>query len=262
MANTLSVGDAIVRYLGTTPDESRQRAQQELQRFVLWCGRDRLIDSLTARDVSRYDEEQRRGGRTTQSETLRAFFATLAKQRLTSEDLSKAIRIRRATTSTAPLPAGGVRIPRQARLTNEGHNQLQTELTSLIAERPRVAEELRKALADGDISENAPLDAMRDYQGQLEARIRELEALLKDARVLYDGATESVGLGSTVLLRDLSNGETLRYFLVHPAEANPRQGKLSVTSPLGRALLGKGMGEEVEVAAPAGVWRYRIEPPG
>ena len=256
MVNSVTVGDAVARYLATLPEEARRPAQQELQRFLLWCGRERSVDSLTGREIGRYAEN----ARDAQLEPLRTFLASLAKQRLTSEDLSKAIRARRPTTGRA-AQATAQRAPRQApRLTGEGHAQLQAELEALIGERPRVAEELRKALADGDISENAPLDAMRDYQGQLEARIRELEALLRTARVVENGATSVVGQGSTVLLRDLSSGETLRYFLVDPAEANPRQGKLSITSPLGRALLGRGVGEEVEVAAPAGTWRYRIEP--
>jgi transcription elongation factor GreA len=260
MVNGLRVGDAVARYLASVPEEGRRPAQQELQRFLLWCGRDKTVESLTPRDIGRYAEN----ARDNQLEPLRTFLASLSKQKLTNEDLSKAIRARRPTTGRATTRTATVtaqRPPRQTpRLTSEGHAQLQAELESLIAERPKVAEELRKALADGDISENAPLDAMRDYQGQLEARIRELEALLRSARVVENGVSELVGQGSNVLLRDLSSGETLRYFLVDPAEANPRQGKLSVTSPLGQALIGRGVGEEVEVAAPAGTWRYRIEP--
>jgi transcription elongation factor GreA len=244
--------------LATVSEEARRPAQQELQRFLLWCGRDRAVESLTSREIGRYAEN----ARDTQLEPLRTFLASLAKQKLTSEDLSKSVRARRPSTGRATRTQSTSRSSRQsARLTSEGHAQLQAELEGLIAERPRVAEELRKALADGDISENAPLDAMRDYQGQLEARIRELEALLRGARVVENGVGEIVGQGSNVRLRDLSTGETLRYFLVDPAEANPRQGKLSVTSPLGQALIGRGVGEEVEVAAPAGIWRYRIEAP-
>jgi hypothetical protein len=114
-------------------------------------------------------------------EPLRIFLASLAKQRLTSEDLSKAIRARRPTNSRQSSAIAQRSSRQAARLTSEGHAQLQGELEALVGQRPRIAEELRKALADGDISENAPLDAMRDYQGQLEARIRELEALLRGA---------------------------------------------------------------------------------
>jgi transcription elongation factor GreA len=125
-----------------------------------------------------------------------------------------------------------------------------------------VAEELRLAMADKDFRENAPLDAARERQGLLEARIRELEATLKQAVIIADASLRSnarVGVGSAVLLRNLKSGVELRYVLVSPSEVNPAEGKISIASPVGKALIERSAGEEVEVAAPAGKIRFRIE---
>jgi transcription elongation factor GreA len=94
----------------------------------------------------------------------------------------------------------------------------------------------------------------------VEARIRELEAILRSAvATTKEVDTAKVTLGSTVTLHDFSCGEELRYTLVHPREASPAKGKLSIASPTGKALLGRGWGEVIDVAAPAGTLRYRIE---
>jgi transcription elongation factor GreA len=118
---------------------------------------------------------------------------------------------------------------------------------------------LRLAAADKDFRENAPLDAMREYQGQTESRIRDLEAILESAVVVeHNAGALGVELGSVIQLRDLASGEDLRYSLVDPTEANLAQGKLSVASPVGQALLGKESGQVVEVAAPVGTFRYQV----
>ena len=97
----------------------------------------------------------------------------------------------------------------------------------------------------------------------MESRIRELEETLKSAVVLKKGTagqeTTKIAIGNSVAVRDLSHDEELTYLLVAPDEANPSEGKLSIASPVGKALLGRGKGDEVEVQVPAGTFRYRIE---
>ena len=102
----------------------------------------------------------------------------------------------------------------------------------------------------------------KDQQGLTEARIRELEHLLASAEILGQRSgvpSGRVSIGSTVVVRDLDYEDEMRYTLVSPSEANPREGKLSVASPVGRALLDNVAGAEIEAEAPAGKVRYRIE---
>jgi transcription elongation factor GreA len=153
----------------------------------------------------------------------------------------------------------------EVKLTLEGKAALEQELDALKAERPRIAAELRAARADGDISENAPLDAAREAQAHLEARIRDLEATLRQA-VIDDGggvAPETSGdaarIGCSVVICNLATGTQLTYQLVNAVEARPGTGRLSVESPVGQALVGRRVGEEVQVAAPSGTVRFRIE---
>jgi transcription elongation factor GreA len=125
-----------------------------------------------------------------------------------------------------------------------------------------IAEALHLAMADKDFRENAPLDAARDQQAHLEARIRELEAILKRVEVMEEGGvapdTTRVQLGKVVVVHDIEAGEDLRFTLVHSHEANLALGKLSIASPLGKAVVERSTGDEVEVTAPGGVQRYRI----
>jgi transcription elongation factor GreA len=149
-----------------------------------------------------------------------------------------------------------------AELSSEGYAALEAELKALVAQRPVIAEELRRAMMDKDFRENAPLDAAKEKQAHLEGRIREIEAILKNAVVRESRSGQiasQVRLGSTVLLSNVSSGATVRYTIVGPSEASAQDGKISDVSPVGRALLERREGDEVEVEAPAGVVRFRIE---
>jgi transcription elongation factor GreA len=252
--------EAASRYLATLPSQERQQRQPELYRFVRWYGAERLTHDLRGHDVSAYAEGM---GATAVAgpqrlETLRGFFFFVRKQGFTSTNLATHLRLRKASTTAA---GGGGALP-DVHLTSEGHAALQAEVEGLRAQRPNVAEELRLAMADKDFRENAPLDAARERQGLLEARIREIEATLKQAVIIADASLRSnarVGVGSAVLLRNLKSGVELRYVLVSPSEVNPAEGKISIASPVGKALIERSAGEEVEVAAPAGKIRFRIE---
>jgi len=192
-------------------------------------------------------------------EPVRAFLSYAKKQGLTASNLGVHLRLSKSTAKRKPQAAQ--RPVRRVELTAAGYRRLEEELEALRKERPRIALELRRAAADKDFRENAPLDAARERQGQIEARIRELEATLKAATIIDEtpSKNEKASLGSTVVLRDLTHDESLRYTLVHPDEANPARAKISIASPLGKALIDRGEGDEVEVSASAGVIRYRIE---
>jgi len=159
----------------------------------------------------------------------------------------------RARSASSPLPQAA------APLSPEGRQEIQRELEALRQQRPHLAAEIKRAAADKDFRENAPLEAAREELGRVESRIRELEALLRGAVPSGPAApAQRVGMGSSLRLRDVDSGEELEYTLVGPGEVDPARGRISVSSPVGQALLGHSPGEVVEVATPGGRYRYHI----
>jgi transcription elongation factor GreA len=143
----------------------------------------------------------------------------------------------------------------------EGHVKLSEELKRLKSvERPAIVEAIEEARAHGDLSENAEYHAAKERQGQIEASIADLEDRLSRAMVI-DPTTlggDKVVFGATVALID-EDGKKVRYQLVGQTEADARVGRISYNSPLGRALIGREVGEEVEVSTPSGDRYYEIE---
>lgn len=257
----LSLAEAITMFLATLPPSQKQQSQQELNKFVRWYGGERSLGELTAREVANYGESISSfvTDPMKKLEPVRSFLTYARKKELIGVNLAPHLRVSKAKQSLAAKR--GFKEVTPVTLTSEGYAALKSELAVLKSKRPRIAEQLRQAAADKDFRENAPLEATKEYQGQLEARIRELEATLKRATISEGKATPlpRVGVGCTVSLRDLSSGEQLRYRMVSPSEANPTQGKLSIASPTGKALLDQEIGMVVEVTAPLGTFRYRIE---
>jgi len=257
--NQKTLAEVATHFLASLPPEGRARYQQEVNKFIRWYGMERFIGELAAPEVASYAE--RMEGSSTNAvkrlEPVKAFLSYARKEGFTKSNLAVHLRLKKVPVRRGQPGKGRVEA---VTLTPEGYRELKAELTALQRERPRIAEGIRRAAADKDFRENAPLDAAKDYQGMVEARIRELEGILKSALV----TTEKVDwakatLGSTVSLHDLSTGEEVRYTLVNPNEANLAKGKLSIASPTGKALLGSGKGDVIEVAAPAGTLRYRID---
>jgi transcription elongation factor GreA len=140
-------------------------------------------------------------------------------------------------------------------LTPEGYEQLKSELDVLRTERRReVAERIAAARAFGEIAENAEYDDAKNEQMMLEHRIAQLDERLANARVIdvKDVDTSIVSIGSVVRLRDVDAKQTVEYFIVGSAEANPAEQKLSNESPVGKAIMGRKKGETVEVITPRG----------
>ncbi len=148
-------------------------------------------------------------------------------------------------------------------LTKEGYRKFEAELNYLrTVRRSEVAERLRQALEEGgDLTENAEYEAAKNDQAFVEGRIQQLELLLSRAHIIDEeeggGPPNVVRLNTLVTIED-ENGETDTYHIVGSAEADPRAGRISDASPLGRALLGKQVGEMVKVEAPDGEFTYRI----
>ena len=147
-------------------------------------------------------------------------------------------------------------------LTAQGAQRLQVELHRLkTVERPDVINALAEARAQGDLSENAEYDAARERQGFIEGRIAELEGTLSNAQIIEPATLEADGrivFGATVEIEDLESGNTVTYQIVGDVEADIRANKISISSPVARALIGKTEGDVVEVKAPAGIREYEI----
>lgn len=147
-------------------------------------------------------------------------------------------------------------------LTVDGAEKLRAELKRLKSvDRPRVIEAIAEARAHGDLSENAEFDAARDQQGFIEGRISELEDQLARAEIIDPAklnANGKVVFGARVDLYDVDDDSDVSYQIVGELEANLENGQISVTSPIGRALIGKHEGDEVEVETPGGTRVYEI----
>jgi transcription elongation factor GreA len=144
-------------------------------------------------------------------------------------------------------------------LTKEGFQKLQDELDNLLTEkRKEIAERLREAMEGGELIEDAEYEAAKNEQAFVEGRIQELKILLANARVIEEiQDKEFVQLASKVTIRENGNDQE-EYIIVGPAEANPREGRISNESPLGRALMNRRVGEEVKVEAPDGTFTVKI----
>ncbi len=150
----------------------------------------------------------------------------------------------------------------QQYLTREGAAELRAELDELITvRRPALARQLREAIGQGDLSENADYHDAKEQQAFLEGRIQYLETLLRRAVIIDEsenGKPKEVAVGTEVTIQD-DDGEQETYRIVGAAEADPRNGKISNESPMGAALLGRRVGDRVRVETPGGEWRVTIK---
>jgi transcription elongation factor GreA len=145
-------------------------------------------------------------------------------------------------------------------LTPAGYTRLQKELEELESRRVQVARNIKTAKGYGDLSENFEYHEAKREQGFVEGRILELKMILPAAHVVQPEAipTDRVGFGSLVRLRDLDFEDEIDYAVVGPLESDVEQDRISYESPLGQALLGRAVGEEMEVKVPAGVSRFEV----
>jgi len=146
-------------------------------------------------------------------------------------------------------------------LTYEGLRQLEDELHDLkVNQRKEVAQKIKEAREQGDLSENAEYDAAKDEQRDIEARIEDIEKILKNAEVVVEDEVDvnTINIGCKITILDMEYNEELVYKLVGSTEANSLRGKISNESPLGRELIGKKVGEIADVETQAGIMKYKI----
>jgi transcription elongation factor GreA len=146
---------------------------------------------------------------------------------------------------------------KKVQLTKEGHESLQKELKELLEKKkPKAVERLQKARSMGDLSENSEYSAAKEELAFVEGRIQEVEEILKQAQIVKNHHRNEVDVGVKVIVE--VNGRKDEFHIVGEFEADPLQKKLSHTSPIGKALLGKKVGDWVEIKVPAGKIKYKI----
>jgi len=259
----LSLKEAFQTYVRQMPKDAKKAAQPEIAKFVRWLGGERLIDTILPSEIGEYNEifgaKTATRDATERLSTVKLFLTFLKKKGHIEVNLAQHLRLRKSRT-TASRAAVVVNPTRSVRLTQSGYNQMTKQLASLQEERVRLTEEIQRAAADGDVRENAPLDAAREAQGMTMGKIREIEATLKVA-VVIDQSEENKGrvqIGSKVSLEETDSGKVVKYQLVEPNEANPLASKISIVSPVGASILGRELGDSVTVKTPRGEQVYKI----
>jgi len=192
-------------------------------------------------------------------ELIRAFLTYASKEGWCKSNLATHFKTRLGKTRLPVSTKQG--LPGTTPLTRQGYAELEVELVTLKSKRSQSIDEIRRAAADKDFRENAPLDAAREERGHLEGRIKELEETLRSAIIIDEEqkVTRRASIGDSILLCDVASGEELRYTIVSPREADPIKGKISSASPIGKAIVGRTEDDVIEVAAPAGKLLYRIK---
>lgn len=257
----ISLGEAASHFLTSLPPEKRAIDQQGVYRFVRWYGWERPLAGLTAPEIANYAERLSLSDidYAKKLEIIRAFLVYVKKADWTQTNLAIHLKPKRTKNQSSSSARAG--LPRTTQMTREGYAKLEAKLAELKGKRSQLIEEMRRAAADKDFSENAPLDAAREQRGHIEGQIQELEEALKSSTVISAEREISykVGIGDSVVLSDLTTGEELTYIIVAPKEVDPTKGKISSASPIGKAVIGRGHGEIVAVNAPLGKLRYQIK---
>jgi transcription elongation factor GreA len=252
--------EAAALFLASLSAEERGASQQAVYGFVRWFGWERPLTRLTPPEVANYAERLSLSDTNYMKklELIRAFLIYAKKEGWLKANLSTQLKAKKGKTILRSSSRRG--LPRNTSLTQQGYAELKAELDTLKNKRLEAIDEMRRAAADKDFRENAPLEAAREQRGHIEGRIEELEETLKSATIIEHELKDTlkVGIGDGVVLRDLASGEEIRYTIVSPREVDPTRGKISSASPIGRALIGRGQGEVVEVVVPAGKLRYQI----
>lgn len=234
---------------------------RELHRFSQWCGAKRDLTELSPVLISEYAEQVGGNGTAPQAaqrlQAIRGFLSYARKKRMIAENLTQHVRIPKRKVGARVQVSD---VPEQVQLTPTGHARLIKQLEELKSERTPLAAQIQKAAADKDVRENAPLEAAREQLGLVESRIRNLESSLNAAVVIdpVDSASGVIRLGSRVTVKDLVSGRENVYTVVDRTEGNPLDGKISDVSPIGKELIRKKQGQEVEVQTPRGETRYLI----
>jgi transcription elongation factor GreA len=261
----VTINVAISQYFATLKKpEDQIMAQQELFRLAQWFGPSRPISDLKPYEISEYGQKMDSRGTAPQAavrvKTVRSFLSYLKDINLIEHNLSQHLRSRKSRVRKLSREPGLGQ--ERVEMTQEGLTSLKNEIEKLKAERVPITGEIQRAAADKDVRENAPLEAAREQLGHVESRIMEIEAALKIA-VLADTSAKKrgkgVSVGSKVVMKDIDSGQEKTITIVSAYEANPLDAKISDVSPVGKALMKRVSGDDVNVESPRGTLRYTIK---
>ncbi|MBA31491.1 MAG: hypothetical protein CL748_03070 [Chloroflexi bacterium] len=258
---SISINDAFQEFVKQLAKKNKRNSQSDVAKFVRWIGPERLTSSVSPSEIGEYNENF--GPKNTSRDMTdritytKDFLIFLKKKEYVHLNLATHLRLRKSKVSSKGKSM--IASP-TIKLTQSGYNEMTKQLAKLQKERIKLTGEIQRAAADGDVRENAPLEAARESQGMTIGKIREIEATLK-ASVVIDGSksdTNIVQIGSKLELTEKTTKSSGKYQLVEANEANPLDGKISTVSPLGSAVLGQNVGEEVNVNTPRGNQVYII----
>ncbi|MFC1899798.1 GreA/GreB family elongation factor [Chloroflexota bacterium] len=257
----LSLDEAAISFLASLNSKEKGIGQQEIVRFVRWYGKERLINKLSAQEIASYAENMSTANADYDKRLgiVQSFLHYAKKESWTHQNLSTHLKTKKKKAKKKTTAQK--KDKNSITLTPEGHTALQEELSLLKEKRLASTREIKRAAADKDFRENAPLHAAREQRGHLEGRIKEIEETLKSSVIINDKGKDAsrINIGDNVTLQDLGSGKELHYTMVDSREADPLKGKISNVSPIGKALYGRKRGESVEITVPAGKLHYRIE---
>ena len=259
-----TVHDAITEYVMSIPDEKKRSIHPELTKFARWLGSTNTLDSLRPSDISPYSETFGASASDTNKQRVTAvkdFLNYIKKKGYVDVSLAPHIRVRKPTINS-PRSGAMRRRNSEVQITQQGYDEMVNRLEVLRVETIRLAEEIERAAASGDVRENSPLEAARENQGMVQAQINRLESTLKVATIIDESerkASDHVQIGSWVRLSKDGTDMTVDYQVVAANEANPLRNKISDISPVGSAILGNKIGDVVIVKAPAGEQQFTID---
>lgn len=245
-------------------EEEKPVVYPEVQRFVKWVREDTLVRDVIPSEVARFSETYRANASEDKkklAQHVKNFLNYLKKKGYTTESLAPHIRVR-PRANTGQRTTTSRRRQTEVQITQAGYDEMQQELERLGQETVRLADEITRAAASGDVRENAPLEAARENQGMVQAQIRRIESTLKSATIIDESerlASQEIQIGSFVKLVRTDDEVRMQYQIVSANEANPLISKISDISPVGSALIGKKIGDEINVMAPGGQRMYKIE---
>jgi transcription elongation factor GreA len=259
-----SLRESAAEFLSKLSPEDKEASQPEINKFVRWYGSERPFSALTAPEIASFAEKLSLTDTDYSSklDNVRAFLAYAKKKGWTATNLSTHLK---AKKTRAALKITSQRIKRNQReqvsLSKQKYEEVKAELVALKEKSRELIDDIRRAAADKDFRENAPLAAAREQRGYVEGRIKELEETMKLAVIIDENREPTIKttVGDSVILCDLTSNEEVCYMIVDRREVDPSKGKISIASPLGKALIGKRSGDSIEIIAPVGKLLYLLK---
>ena len=260
-AQSVSLGQAFSDYIEALKPVDREKHENYVRKYIEHVGAEVPLSFLSGARVESYAEYQIRSSdpkAQERVESLKNWFQFLKKRGYVQVNYGIHIRVRRAVGRSSG--AAQIRVEQTPiEMTADGLAHLQQEMAEISSQRASLVEAIAIAREDKDFRENAPLDAAREALAFADQRQKQVETALKRAVVVHREAGDISTIGSTVTVTQQGKTDSREFKLVGQREANAREQKISVDSPVGKELLGRRVGDEVEVTVPSGTIHYRIE---